>query len=126
PRLRIREALPPLRCHPRDPQAGSMATTRHWHPTACLLCECNSGLEVELGGENERHLVLVRGDKRHPSSKGYACEKAHRLDHYQNGRDRLTAPLRRRPGGGFEEISWEVAIREVAARLAAVRDTHGG
>jgi anaerobic selenocysteine-containing dehydrogenase len=103
-----------------------MATTRHWHPTACILCECNCGLEVELGGENERHLVLVRGDKRHPSSKGYACEKAHRLDHYQNGRDRLTTPLRRRPDGSFEPIDWDTAIREVADRLAAVRDRHGG
>ena len=78
-----------------------MATTRQWHPTACILCECNCGLEVELGGEDGRHLVLFRGDKRHPSSKGYACEKAHRLDHYQNGRDRLTTPLRRRADGSF-------------------------
>jgi anaerobic selenocysteine-containing dehydrogenase len=103
-----------------------MATTRRWHPTACILCECNCGLEVELGGEGGRHLVLVRGDKRHPSSKGYACEKAHRLDHYQNGRDRLTAPLRRRSNGTFEPVDWDTAIREVADRLATVRDRHGG
>ena len=103
-----------------------MATTRQWHPTACILCECNCGLEVELGGEDGRHLVLFRGDKRHPSSKGYACEKAHRLDHYQNGRDRLTTPLRRRADGSFEPIDWDTAIREVAERLAAVRDRHGG
>ena len=103
-----------------------MATTRRWHPTACILCECNCGLEVELGGEGGRHLVLVRGDKRHPSSKGYACEKAHRLDHYQNGRDRLTTPLRRRADGRMEAIDWDTAIREVAERLAGVRDRHGG
>jgi len=103
-----------------------MATTRRWQPTACILCECNCGLEVELGGEGGRHIVLVRGDKRHPSSKGYACEKAHRLDHYQNGRDRLTGPLRRRADGTFEPIDWDTAIREVAQRLARVRDQHGG
>ena len=34
-------------------------------------------------------------------------------------RDRLTAPLRRRPDGTFEEIDWDTAIREVAARLGA-------
>src|SRR4029450_11894077 len=28
--------------------------------------------------------------------------------------------------GAFEEIDWDTAISEVAARLAAVRDTHGG
>jgi anaerobic selenocysteine-containing dehydrogenase len=101
-------------------------TTSGWKPTACILCECNCGLEVELGGEGGRHLVRLRGDKRHPSSRGYACEKAHRLDHYQNGRDRLTTPLRRRADGTFEAIDWDTAIREVAARFAAVRDAHGG
>jgi len=101
-------------------------TTAAWKPTACILCECNCGLEVELGGEDDRHLVRLRGDKRHPASQGYACEKAHRLDHYQHARDRLTTPLRRRPDGSFEAIDWDTAIREVAARLAAVRDTHGG
>jgi len=69
------------------------ATTPEWKPTACILCECNCGLEVELGGEGGRHLVRVRGDKRHPSSRGYACEKPHRLDRYQHGRDRVTSPL---------------------------------
>ncbi|TNF28264.1 MAG: molybdopterin oxidoreductase family protein [Deltaproteobacteria bacterium] len=94
-----------------------------WQPTACILCECNCGLEVQLEG---RRLAKLRGDKRHPISRGYACEKPHRLDHYQNGPHRLTTPLRRTADGGFEEIGWDVAIREVAARLAAVRDTYGG
>jgi anaerobic selenocysteine-containing dehydrogenase len=97
-----------------------------WKPTACILCECNCGLEVQLGGEGGRRLVRFRGDKRHPASRGYACEKPHRLDHYQNGRDRLTAPLRRRADGSFETIDWDTAIREVAERLAKVRDEHGG
>ena len=98
----------------------------NWQPTACNLCECNCGIEVELGGDDGRRFVRVRGDKQHPSSRGYACEKPHRLDYYQNGRDRLRAPLRRKPDGSFEEIDWDTAIREVAARFAAVRDTHGG
>lgn len=97
-----------------------------WKSTACILCECNCGLEVQLGGEDGRHLVRIRGDKQHPSSQGYACEKAQRLDYYQNGRDRLTTPLRRRADGSFETIDWDTAIREVAERLAAVRDKHGG
>jgi len=97
-----------------------------WRRTACILCECNCGLEVMLGGEDNRHLVKLRGDKAHPSSRGYACEKPHRLDHYQHGADRVTSPLRRRADGTFEPIDWDTAIREVAARLAAVRDTHGG
>ncbi len=103
-----------------------MSTGGSWKKTACILCECNCGLEVMLGGEGGRHLVQVRGDKAHPASRGYACEKPHRLDYYQNGADRLTAPLRRRADGTFETIDWDTAIREVAARLSAVRDAHGG
>jgi anaerobic selenocysteine-containing dehydrogenase len=97
-----------------------------WEKTACILCECNCGLEVQIGGEGNRHLTRIRGDKAHPSSKGYACEKPHRLDYYQNGPDRLTSPLRRKDDGTFEQIDWDTAIREVAARLSALRDEHGG
>jgi len=98
-------------------------SSNEWKRSACILCECNCGLEIQI---EERHLVRLRGDKAHPASRGYACEKAHRLDHYQNGKDRLTTPLRRKADGTFEAISWDTAIREVADRLAAVRDTHGG
>ncbi|MEM9176969.1 MAG: molybdopterin-dependent oxidoreductase, partial [Myxococcota bacterium] len=97
-----------------------------WKPTACILCECNCGLEVQLGGEDGRRLVKVRGDKAHPASEGYACEKPSRLDFYQNDAGRLTKPLRRRADGRYEEIDWETAIREVAAGFAAIRDEHGG
>ncbi len=97
-----------------------------WKKTACILCECNCGLEVELGGDDGRHLVKLRGDKAHPSSRGYACEKPHRLDLYQHGADRVTTPLRKRADGTFEAIDWDTAIREVAARFVAVRDAHGG
>lgn len=96
---------------------------RTWRQTACILCECNCGIEVQLDG---RRLARIRGDRAHPASQGYTCNKALRLDHYQNGRHRLTSPLRRRPDGSFEEIDWETAIAELSARLAAVRDEHGG
>ena len=43
--------------------------------------------------------MRVRGDDAHPASRGYACEKASRIDYYQNGPHRLTRPLRRRPDG---------------------------
>ena len=97
-----------------------------WQSTACILCECNCGIEVELGGSDGRQLLRIRGDDAHPASQGYACEKPSRLDFYQNGPHRLTKPLRRRSDGTFEEIDWDAAIREVAERFAAVRDAYGG
>jgi anaerobic selenocysteine-containing dehydrogenase len=97
--------------------------TDQWHKTACILCSVNCGIEVKLDG---RHITRVRGNREHVASHGYACEKAQRIDYYQNGKDRLTSPLRRRADGTFEEIDWDTAIREVAERLVRVRDTHGG
>src|SRR3954469_14618988 len=97
--------------------------TDTWHQSACILCSVNCGIEVRLDG---RRFARVRGDKAHPTSHGYTCEKALRLDHYQNSRDRLTSPLRRRADGTYEEIDWETAIAEVAAGFAKVRDEHGG
>ncbi|MBW2494868.1 MAG: molybdopterin-dependent oxidoreductase [Deltaproteobacteria bacterium] len=97
-----------------------------WKPSACILCECNCGIEVQLGGDGGRRLAKVRGDKAHPASQGYACEKPSRLDFYQNDPERLTTPLRRRADGSFEQIDWATAIREVAERLYAIRDEHGG
>src|SRR4051794_39958031 len=97
-----------------------------WHQTACILCECNCGIEVRLGGEDGRRFERIRGDKAHPASQGYTCEKALRLDHYQNGRHRLTAPLRRRADGTFEEIDWDTAISEVAEGFRRVQTGHGG
>jgi anaerobic selenocysteine-containing dehydrogenase len=94
-----------------------------WHPTACILCSLNCGIDVQIEG---RRVTRVRGHKDHPASQGYTCEKPARLDHYQNGRDRITTPLRRRGDGSFEPIDWDTAIREVAAKLVAIRDSHGG
>src|SRR5690349_15466652 len=98
-----------------------------WKATACILCECNCGILVKLGGDDGRRFEQIRGDKAHPASKGYTCQKALRLDHYQNGRgERVLHPLRRRADGSFETVDWQTAITEVAARLGAVRDRFGG
>src|SRR5579875_3927691 len=100
-------------------EAGTAAS---WQPTACILCACNCGVEMQV---ERGEIVRVRGDRAHPASRGYACEKAQRLAYYQRN-ERLLAPLRRRPDGSYEQVDWETAIAEVAAGLAAVRDEHGG
>ena len=103
----------------------SAADATDWLPTACILCECNCGIEIRVGADGRR-FERIRGDKQHPGSKGYTCEKALRIDHYQNGRHRLTTPMRRLTDGSYEPVDWETAIAEVAAGFARVRDQHGG
>lgn len=96
-----------------------------WHQTACILCSINCGVEMRLGDDG-REIVRVRGDKAHPGSEGYTCEKGLRLDHYQNDPHRLTSPMRRRPDGTFEPVDWDTAIAEVAERFGEVIERHGG
>ena len=94
-----------------------------WAQTACILCECNCGIEVQLDG---RRLERIRGDKAHPGSQGYTCNKAMRLDRYQNGPHRLTSPMRRRPDGSYEEIDWDTAVAGIAAGFKRIAEEHGG
>ena len=49
---------------------SELAGTEHWHPTACVLCSINCGLEVRIDGPT---ITRVRGDKAHPGSRGYTC-----------------------------------------------------
>ena len=91
--------------------------------TACILCSRNCGLTVTI--ENGK-FTRIRGDDEHPVSKGYICQKAARLEHYQNHADRLTHPLKRQADGSFVRVSWDEALGDIARRLIAIREKHGG
>lgn len=99
---------------------------KHFKKTSCTLCSINCGLEVQTGGEGDRELLKIKADRDNPSSQGYICSKASRLNHYQMGADRISSPLRRKPDGSYEAISWDVAIKEVAQGLTRIKQTHGG
>ncbi|MGZ5379762.1 MAG: molybdopterin-dependent oxidoreductase, partial [Mycobacterium sp.] len=99
-------------------------------------------------------LVALRPDKEHPLSAGFACQKGIAFTEVQNDPDRVTTPLRRRRAGptpegqgravgpplawgrpgdeggpnGFEPVTWDDAMSDIAARLSAVlrRDGSGG
>lgn len=104
-------------------QAEHAGTQLPWLKTACILCECNCGIEVQL---DDRRLAKIRGDKDHPDSQGYTCEKPLRLDYYQNSRQRLDTPMRRLADGTYEAIDWDTALDEIAERLTAIQRRHGG
>jgi len=91
--------------------------------TACILCNQNCGIIIEQGDQGA--FGKITGDKDHPVSEGYLCQKATRLNYYQN-QERLTSPLKRTTDGTYKEISWETAIREIADKLVHIRDTYGG
>src|SRR6201994_4786918 len=94
-----------------------------WKKTACNICYVNCGVEVLV---DDGKISKVRGDRDNPKSRGYLCNKAARIPFYARHRDRLTTPLRRRADAGLEEIDWDTAIAEIAARVRDLVDRHGG
>ncbi|MEW2355991.1 molybdopterin-dependent oxidoreductase [Spirillospora sp. NPDC029432] len=91
--------------------------------TYCRICEPLCGLEVTV---EDGAVQRIRPDRGHPLSKGFACPKGIAMTEIQNDSDRVVRPLRRRPGGGFEEVSWDEALDGIAARLNALRRRYGG
>ena len=87
----------------------------------CMLCEAICGLEVDHDGER---VLRVRGDERDPFSRGHICPKGTALADLQNDPDRIRRPLRR-VGDRFEEIGWNAALDEAAARLHEIQQRHG-
>ena len=91
-------------------------------PTFCRVCEPACGLlaDVENG-----ELVALRPDRAHPVTRGFACHKGIAGLDVHRDPDRLDHPLRRSANGGFERISWDAAVEEIAARVRDLRARHG-
>ncbi|WP_241684142.1 molybdopterin-dependent oxidoreductase [Actinomadura sp. J1-007] len=99
-----------------------MGTTQAF--TYCRICEPLCGLEATV---RDGGLLQIRPDRRHPLSKGFACPKGIAMTEVQNDPDRVVHPLRRRAdGSGFDRVSWDEALDDIAGRLNAIRRRHGG
>jgi anaerobic selenocysteine-containing dehydrogenase len=92
-----------------------------WHQTGCVLCAQNCGLEIFV---EDGRMTKVRPDKTHLRSQGYACRKGLNVIYHQYPADRLTQPLKR-TGDGFEPISWDRAMDEIAEKLQSILGAHG-
>ncbi len=91
----------------------------------CGLCHPRCGLLLEM---EDGRVVRVKGDPEHPITRGRLCTRAKLMVEHLYHPDRLNYPLKRtgkRGAGKWERVSWEGALDEVAARLAALRDRFG-
>ncbi|MCA0229657.1 MAG: molybdopterin oxidoreductase family protein [Bacteroidetes bacterium] len=91
------------------------------HYRACNLCEAICGLEIHYTGHQ---VVSIAGDKSDPFSRGHVCPKAVALKDIYEDPNRLKKPVRRTVTG-WEEITWEEALEEVAARLGQIQASDG-
>lgn len=91
------------------------------HYRACNLCEAICGLEIK---HQDGQVLSIAGDRQDPFSRGHICPKAVGLKDIYEDPDRLRRPLKR-TATGWEEVSWDTALDEVAARLRQLRAAHG-
>src|ERR1700726_83509 len=99
--------------------------TRPWEmqyvPTVCA--HCSNGCKTTLGVRNHE---ILRANNRDLSgfNNDFLCAKGRFAFDFTHHHARLTAPLLRR-NGKLEPATWEDALAETAARLAAVRGSGG-
>ncbi len=79
---------------------------------------------LEITTESGR-VTNVRGDDADVFSRGHLCPKGAAIGEQYDDPDRVRVPLRRRPDGRFEAISWEAALDFAVAGLEAARRAHG-
>src|SRR5579859_6571154 len=73
--------------------------------------------------------VSLRGDPAHPFTRGALCNKVENYLAYVQSPDRLLYPMRRtgaKGSGEFTRISWEEALKRIAAGLGSVISQYGG
>ena len=92
----------------------------------CGLCIARCGTIATV--ENGR-FTRLDPDPQHPTGAAI-CAKGRAAPELVYSKDRLTRPLRRRrpkgdPDPGWEEISWDAALDEIAAAMRRIAATHG-
>ena len=98
-----------------------MTDRERTHYRTCHLCEAVCGIEIRVRGSE---ILSIRGDDADPFSRGHICPKAVAIKDIHEDPDRLRHPVRRN-GAGWERISWNEALDEVASRLVEIQAKHG-
>src|SRR5580693_2900709 len=80
-------------------------------------------------GVEDNRFTRLEPDPGHPTGQAL-CAKGRAAPELVYNKDRLTRPLRRtRPKGdpdpGWEEISWDAALDEIAAAMRRIADRFG-
>ena len=89
--------------------------------TTCVYCGAGCTLYLQVLDDE---IVGVLPSKEHPIRRGRLCIKGWNAASFVSHPDRLRTPLIRR-GDGFEEVSWDEALKLVAKKLGAIRDKSG-
>ena len=91
------------------------------HYRSCNLCEAICGIEIKHEGGK---VLSIAGDKNDPFSRGHICPKALALKDIYEDENRLKRPVKR-IGDAWQEISWNEAFDEIAARIGEIQTKYG-
>src|SRR6266480_2042826 len=115
--------LTPAYAQSRELKISRTTETR----STCPYCSVSCGVIIHTIGDKAKNVtaqvVHVEGDPDHPINRGTLCPKGASLQQEILNDRRLLKPLVRRPGGtDWQDISWDDAINEIAARVKKMRD----
>jgi menaquinone reductase, molybdopterin-binding-like subunit len=125
-----------IRFVPEEELIPGIAT---WKPSVCTLCSAGCGLlvrvmqgEAEVVRHGQQGLIKMglakklEGNPQHPINQGKLCARGQAGLQVLYHPDRITHPIRRsgpRGSGEFQEITWEDALKELSAHLAALQSS---
>ncbi len=91
-------------------------------PTHCCFCgqQCGIQLKVRRG-----KVVGFEPWEDFPFNRGKLCPKGVKRYLQDEHPDRLRAPLERRDGDFFAEVSWDAALDRTAREIRRIQDRHG-
>ncbi|MEE2812477.1 MAG: molybdopterin-dependent oxidoreductase [Candidatus Thermoplasmatota archaeon] len=90
-------------------------------PTTCFNCESACGLLAYVD-KDSGEVSKFEGNPHHPGSRGRNCAKGPATINQIQDTERILHPMKRvgkRGDGGWEQISWDEALDEIAAKIRA-------
>ncbi|NOW45086.1 formate dehydrogenase major subunit [Novosphingobium sp. SG751A] len=91
--------------------------------TTCAYCGVGCTFRAEMRGDQLVRMVPWKDGK---ANRGHSCVKGRFAWGYANHADRITKPMIREAiTQPWREVSWDEAISFTAARLKAIKATHG-
>lgn len=95
--------------------------------SVCAL-DCPDTCSLLINVDEAGHGSKLRGNPRHPITRGFLCGKVARYLEHEYHADRLLFPQRRigkKGEGRFSRINWDEALDEIAHRLSQVAESSG-
>ncbi|HEY4612611.1 MAG TPA: molybdopterin-dependent oxidoreductase, partial [Bacteroidota bacterium] len=88
-----------------------------WYASVCRECPAGCGIHVRV---REGRAVKIEGNSLHPLNRGALCARGQAGLHGLYNPDRIQHPLRKRPDGTWEQLSWQQAEEFLLAQLADI------